>query len=355
MSLPKFANVPNSFYQELKNRISEYFETTGKARTGNFSLYSKAIILLTIFVAGYISLIFFTPNVWWAIPECIIMGITGAALSFNMMHDGAHGSFSKFPFLNTMAAHSWDVIGGSTFIWKMKHNVIHHSYTNVDGLDDDIDVKPFLRMSETQKRHGMHKFQHIYFWILYPMTYLFMIFIQDFIKYFRRKIGDIPMKKMNAVDHIDFWGFKLLFIAVFLIFPIYKVGLLSFIIGFLVFSLVNGFILSIVFQLAHTVEDTQFPKADEKTGRFDTEWAIHQLKTTANFATNNKIVCWFVGGLNFQIEHHLFPKISHIHYPAISKIIRQACKDYGVAYLEAPTVRYAVASHVSFLKQMGRG
>ncbi len=354
MSLPKFANVPNSFYSELKNRIGEYFETTGKARTGNFKLYLKAITLLTIFLAGYVHLVFFTPNIWWAIPECIIMGCTGAALSFNMMHDGAHGSFSKYPFLNAMAAHSWDVIGGSTFIWKMKHNVIHHSYTNVDGLDDDIDVKPFLRMGETQKKLKMHKYQHLYFWLLYPMTYVFMIFIQDFLKYFRRKIGDIPMKKMNTVDHIDFWGFKLLFIVLFLVVPIYMVGFKGFILGFIIFSLVNGFILSIVFQLAHTVEDTAFPTANLNTGRFEDEWAVHQVKSTANFATNNKFVCWFVGGLNFQIEHHLFPKISHIHYPAMSKIIKKACQDYGLVYLENPTVAYAVHSHVAFLKQMGR-
>jgi len=354
MSLPKFANVPHSFYNELKSRIGEYFETTGKARTGNYKLYLKAIVLLGIFLSGYVHLVFFTPPLLWAIPECIIMGCTGAALSFNMMHDGAHGSFSKFPFLNKMAAHSWDVIGGSTFIWKMKHNVIHHSYTNVDGLDDDIDVKPFLRMSETQKKRKLHKYQYLYFWLLYPMTYLFMIFIQDFIKYFRRKIGNIPMKKMNTVDHIDFWGFKLLFIALFLVLPIYMIGFGGFILGFMIFSLVNGFILSIVFQLAHTVEDTAFPTANLDTNRFEDEWAIHQIKSTANFATKNKFVCWFVGGLNFQIEHHLFPKISHIHYPAISKIIKQACIEHGLAYIEFPNVRYAVNSHVSFLKQMGR-
>jgi linoleoyl-CoA desaturase len=136
--------------------------------------------------------------------------------------------------------------------------------------------------------------------------------------------------------------------------PIYLLGFLSWLIGFLVFTFVAGFVLSIVFQLAHTVEHTSFPQPDVETGRLEDEWAVHQLKTTANFATNNKLVSWLVGGLNFQIEHHLFPKISHVHYPAISKIIRKACEDYGIIYIEYPKVRYAVASHVAFLRQMGR-
>jgi len=354
MIMPKFTNAPQSFHAELKKRISAYFDSTGKRRTGNYKLFLKAGILLTLFLAGYVHLLFLTPPAIIAIPECILLGCTAAALCFNLMHDGAHGSFSQYPLLNKMAAHSWDVIGGSTFIWKMKHNVIHHSYTNVDGLDDDIDVKPFLRMSDTQKRHELHRYQYLYFWILYPMTYLFMIFIQDFLKYFRKRIGQVPMKKMNTVDHIDFWGFKLLYIGLFLVLPIYLVGFSAFIIGFLIFSLVNGFILSIVFQLAHTVEHTSFPVVNQQTNQMEDEWAIHQIKTTANFATKNKFVSWFVGGLNFQIEHHLFPKISHVHYPAISKIIRQACQEYGIAYLEYPKVRLAVASHVAFLRQMGR-
>jgi linoleoyl-CoA desaturase len=159
---------------------------------------------------------------------------------------------------------------------------------------------------------------------------------------------------METIDHISFWFFKVVYIGLFLVLPIYMLGFKAFIIGFLLYSLVFGFILSIVFQLAHTVEHTSFPLPDEETGRFEDEWAIHQLKTTANFAPKNKFINWFVGGLNFQIEHHLFPKISHIHYPKISKIIKETCKEFGIQYIEYPKMRYAVASHIAFLKEMGR-
>jgi linoleoyl-CoA desaturase len=239
-------------------------------------------------------------------------------------------------------------------MWNQKHNVIHHAFTNVDGVDDDIDIQPWMRMSETQKKYKLHKYQHLYFWFLYSLLYIFWILVLDYIKYFKSKVGGMPLKKMTLSDHFVFWGFKLFHAFLFIGLPIYMVGFTDWLISFVIFTCVAGFVLSLVFQLAHTVEQTAFPVANVQTGKLEDEWAVHQIKTTANFATNNKLVSWLVGGLNFQIEHHLFPKISHVHYPAISKIIRQACQEYGLNYIEYPRVRLAVASHVAFLRQMGR-
>jgi linoleoyl-CoA desaturase len=354
MSIPKFSNVPYSFHTELKKRIGDYFREVGKSTTGNFHLLLKALILIAIFATIYIHLVFFTPPVVYAILESVLLGCVIAAIGFNVMHDGAHGSFSRYKWVNRLAAFSLNILGGSSFMWNMKHNIIHHAFTNVDGVDDDIDAQPFLRMSGTQKKYKMHKYQHLYFWALYCLLYLFWMFMSDYKKYFRNKIGDIPLKKMTISDHLTFWGFKLFHAFLFIGLPIYMVGFGPWLISFLIFTCVAGFVLSIVFQLAHTVEHTSFPLVDEQTGKLEDEWAIHQIKTTANFATKNKVVSWLVGGLNFQIEHHLFPKISHVHYPAISKIIRQACLEYGIVYIEYPRVRYAIASHVAFLREMGR-
>ncbi|HVZ57318.1 MAG TPA: acyl-CoA desaturase [Chitinophagaceae bacterium] len=354
MSIPKFTNLPQSFHSELKRRISAYFEEVGQATTGNYQLFLKAVILMCSLVVVYTHLVFFTPSAIWAIPECVILGGLVAAIGFNVMHDGAHGSFSKYRIVNQFAAFSLNLLGGNSFMWNVKHNVIHHAYTNVDGVDDDLDARPFLRLCETQKYHRLYRFQHLYFWMAYSLLYLYWVFVSDYRKYFLRRIGPVPLKKMSLADHLSFWGFKLLHAGLFIALPIYRVGVLDWLIGFLVASLVAGFVLSLVFQLAHTVEHTSFPVPDQQTGRMEDEWAIHQLKTTANFATRNKLVSWLVGGLNFQIEHHLFPKISHVHYPAISRIIRQACQEYGIAYIEYKRVHHAVASHVAFLRQMGR-
>lgn len=354
MNIPKFAHTTHSFHSELKKRISDYFKEVGAASTGNYQLFIKAIILVVAFVFVYIHLVFFTPPVFPALLECLVLGGLTAAIGFNVMHDGAHGSFSRYKWLNKLAALSLNFLGANNFMWKTKHNVIHHSYTNIDGVDDDIEARPFLRLCESQKFYKMHKYQHLYFWLAYSLLYLWWVFVTDYKKYFLHRIGPVPLKHMSLGDHISFWFFKLLHAFLFIALPIYYVGAIPWLVGFLVYTFFAGFVLSMVFQLAHTVEDTQFPHANAATGLMEDEWAIHQIKTTANFANHNKLVSWLVGGLNFQIEHHLFPKISHVHYPAISKIIRKACEEYGIHYIEYPRVRLAVASHVAHLRQLGR-
>jgi linoleoyl-CoA desaturase len=353
MQIPKFPQSKPSFHTELKKRITEYFNETGKSTAGDYKLWSKAFLLVSLYILLYIHLVFFTPAMLWAIIECIVFGLITAAIGFNIMHDGAHGSFSKHPLINKCAAITLCFLGGSHFMWNVKHNVIHHAYTNIDGIDDDIDAKPFLRMASTQKKYKMHKYQHLYFWFFYSLLYLYWIFFSDFRKYFGRKIGNTPLKKMAFRDHFYFWFYKIISYSILVVMPMLFAGVVATVVGFLISALVAGFILSTVFQLAHTVEHTSFPLADEGSGRMEDEWAIHQLKTTANFATGNRILSWFVGGLNFQIEHHLFPKISHVHYPAISRVIKQACAEYHIAYIEYGRMHHALISHISFLKKMG--
>ncbi|MES1218795.1 MAG: acyl-CoA desaturase [Bacteroidota bacterium] len=354
MSSPKFPKIQLSFHSELKKRINEYFINKGKATTGNSKLFFKAILLVTSLLLVYSHLVFFTPPTVWAILECILLGCIAAAIGFNVMHDGAHGSFSRYKWINSMASNFANFLGASQHMWKMKHNVIHHTYTNIHGVDDDIEARPLLRLCDEQPRYKIHKYQHFYFWAAYSLLYIYWIFVTDYKKYFSGKIGSTQLRKMTLKEHIYFWFYKLAHAFIFVALPIYMVGFGPWLIGFLTMGLVTGFVLSIVFQLAHTVEHTHFPMPDTATGKMEDEWAIHQIKTTAYFATRNKIVSWLVGGLNFQIEHHLFPKISHVHYPAISKIIRKACQDYGIPYIEYPKVRLAVASHVSYLKQLGK-
>lgn len=354
MTIPKFSNRNLSFHAELKKRINEYFKSVGKRPTGNFSLYLKAVLLIVAYVGIYIHLVFFTPIAWLAILECIVLGGLTAAIGFNIMHDGMHGSFSRNKWVNQLAGVTLNFLGANNFMWKTKHNIVHHTYTNVHGVDDDIEARPFLRLCEEQKHYSIHKYQHWYFWAAYSLLYLWWVFVTDYKKYFLRRIGPTPLQKMKFWDHVSFWGFKLLHAFLFVGLPIWMLGFKAWLIGFLPFALFSGFVLSIVFQLAHTVEHTDFPAADADTNKMQDEWAVHQLKTTANFATKNRFLSWWVGGLNFQIEHHLFPRISHVHYPAISKIVKKACQDFGIQYIEYPRMRLAVASHITHLKNLSR-
>jgi len=352
---PKFRNLNRSnFHQELKKRVNNYFEQNNISATGNWSLYFKAILFWTLYVALYVHVVFFTPdNNWIALGECLLMGGLTAAIGFNVMHDGGHGSFSKSKFWNKIAAYSVNALGASGIMWNNKHNIIHHTYTNIDGVDDDIEIKPMLRMCETQKKYKIHKYQHIYVWFLYTLLLIIWVFMTDYKKYFRKKVGVVPIKKMSAFDHFAFWIAKVGYMIMMVILPIYMVGFVSWLVGFLILSMFAGFVLSIVFQLAHTVEHTSFPEPIEGTKDIENEWAIHQLETTANFATKNKLISWLVGGLNFQIEHHLFPRISHVHYPQISKIIKETCEEFNVKYIEFKRMRQAVVSHALHLKRMG--
>lgn len=352
---PKFRNAQGfSFHQELKKRVNEYFEKNHKKPTGNFSLHFKAILLWTLYVALYVHVVFFAPLTWVALVECLLMGGLTAAIGFNVMHDGGHGSFSESKVWNKIAAYSVNALGASGLMWNTKHNIVHHTYTNIDGIDDDIEIKPMLRMCTTQKKYFIHRYQHIYVWFLYTLLLIIWVFATDYSKYFKKRVGSIAIKKLSLFDHFAFWIAKIGYYFMMIVLPVMQVGFVNWLIGFLVLAMFAGLVLSVVFQLAHTVEHTSFPVQSANSNDIENEWAIHQLETTANFATKNKLISWLVGGLNFQVEHHLFPKVSHVHYPAISKIIKSTCEEFNVKYIEFKRMRDAIISHTLHLKQMGR-
>lgn len=354
MSRVTFNNKNNVFFNELRRRVDEYFVTNNIKPTGNYKLYVKTAILLSSAAGLYITLIFFTPEQWWlSLLLCTMLGVVLAGIGFNVMHDSAHGSYSRKKWVNDIMAYSLNLMGGNSYLWKNKHNLNHHTFTNINGMDDDIDIRPWIRTNSNQPRYFYHRFQHIYWVVLYGVTYLLWVYVQDFRKYFSGKIADTKLRPMSVKDHFVFWISKLIYFALFIALPIIKLGFVEMIIGYTVMSFVCGFIISVVFQLAHIVKDTVFPLPDENTNRIEREWAIHQLATTANFSTKSKIIGWFTGGLNFQVEHHLFPKISHVHYPKISEFVKETCEKFNVKYIEYPNLISALRSHVEYLRLAG--
>ncbi len=349
---PKFQSQ-SPFFEELKTKIQEYFQEKKIERSGGLRLFFKALFLVAILVTAYLCLIIGKPDLGLSLVFWALLSFATITIGFNVMHDGSHGSFSDNKFLNNLAAWSLSILGGSAQMWYMKHTVIHHTYTNIDGIDDDIDIQPFMRMSESQKKYKFHRFQHIYALVMYASLYLLWIFFLDINKYFKKKIGLVTLPKMKWYQHVSFWAVKIFHIVFFIIIPLNALGLVNFIIGYLMFTLITGLVVSIVFQLAHTVEDTAFPTIPDNN-RMELDWATHQVITTANFATKSRLVSWLVGGLNFQVEHHLFPNISHIHYPKIHPIVKSVCAKYGIEYHEHKTVMNAVISHLKYLRQMGK-
>lgn len=352
MAKVSFNNNKQVFYSSLKKSVDEYFTSNNIRKTGNWKLYHKALILIPLSIVVYIFLLTGTYSALTGTLLSFVLGFSLVSIAFNVMHDACHGSFSRKKWVNELMGLSMNALGSNAFIWKIKHNVIHHTYTNVDGIDDDIAKSPLLRHCTTQKWMPAHRFQFIYMFLLYSLSTILWVFLTDMIKYFSRKIVVTEMK-ISLKEHIIFWSSKILYLGFYAVIPILVVGWLPWLVAYLIVNLTMGLTLALVFQLAHVVEKTSFEEAGNEPKLIDAEWAVHEIRTTANFAPKNAIVSWFAGGLNYQIEHHLFPRVSHIHYPALSAIVEEHCYRSGLPYHSYPTMQSAIYSHIKLMKQLG--
>ncbi len=359
MSKKKFAakvtfnNTNRVFFQSLKNSVEAYFLNNNLKKTGNWRMYTKAIILMPSALAVYIILLTVTMPAVVGILLCALLGLLLGSIGFNVMHDACHGSYSSKKWVNETLGLTLNAIGGNAFFWKQKHNILHHTYTNIAGIDDDIAQSKFLRQNPSQPWMPVHKYQHIYLTLAYSLSLFMWVGLRDFEKYFTRRIHNSPVQPMSTKEHVTFWASKILYPFFYIILPILSVGWLPWLIGYLTMGVVTGIFIAYVFQLAHAVEGPEFESVGLDDKLIEAEWAVHQIKTTANFAPKNKIVSWLVGGLNYQVEHHLFPRVCHIHYPALSEIVSEHCQRFGLPYHSFPTVTHAIVSHVRTMKKLG--
>ena len=348
-----FSTNNTSFFKDLRNKVNNYFAEKNLLKSGGGKGYIKGLTMILSAAIMYSLLLFVSMPIPLAIVLCMLLGLHLAMIGFNVMHEGGHQSFSRHLWINKVSAYFLNVLGGNAHYWSIKHNINHHTYTNIEGVDSDIDVRPFMRLHEGQPLRSFHRYQHIYWVVLYGISYLAWVFYDDFVKYFTGKVTPISgRKKLSLKEHVIFWFTKLAYMTVYMFIPILLVGWLPWLVGFLIITITCGLTISIVFQLAHVVEGTRFHIGSE--GDIQQDWAIHQLSTTSNFGTSSKLLFWVLGGLNFQIEHHLFPKISHIHYPAISRIVKETCQECQIAYHEYSSMFKAIASHLIHLRRLGR-
>ncbi|HIF49038.1 MAG TPA: acyl-CoA desaturase [Cytophagales bacterium] len=357
LSLPKFSNIDsNKFFKTLNKRVNDYFKESKIRKTGNWKLYLKTVIIFSMFIVPYFFIIVFDPNQWISLMLIILSSIGMAGVGMNIMHDGNHGSFSNRKWVNKLMGSSIYILAGNAYNWQIQHNVLHHTFTNIHGHDEDLAAGRILRFSKHSKWFPYHKYQHFYSFLLYGLMTINWAITGDFfqtIRYLKRKLSfkkSISPKK----QWINLIFTKIIYFTIWIVLPMVFLNLAwwKILIGFFVMHYIAGIILTIVFQLAHVVEKVEMP-LPSNLGNMKNSWAIHQLFTTSNFSTNNKILNWFSGGLNFQVEHHLFPKISHIHYKKISKIVKKTVLEFNLPYNEYRTTRDAIKSHFNFLKLMG--
>lgn len=342
----------DTLMKALRADVDAYFEETGLSRGDQPAMWAKAIFILSWLWASYFVLLFAGLPAAANVAVAVSLGLAMAGVGFNIMHDGGHGAFSKSKVANRWLFRTLDMMGASSWVWKHQHNRAHHSYTNLAGHDEDIETDGMIRMSPQQEWRPHHRFQHFYSWILYGFLVPKWVFYDDFAILAKGVIGSTKVRPPKGAELAVFIGGKLLaitfvFVIPLILFPVWNVlGIYA------ITATVAGVTLAIVFQLAHAVDGTAFPSVE--SDRMSSTFSEHQLATTSNFAPHNRLLTWYVGGLNFQVEHHLFPTIAHAHYPALARIVRERAEREGVPHLSHPTFFAAIRAHYRHLKSLGR-
>lgn len=341
------------FRRELRRRVEELIRKRRIRERDCPRMYFKTAVVLAAFALSYGLLVFAVRTWWQALPLAVLLGLTIAEIGFNIQHDGGHKAYSSRPWVNKLMAMTLDLVGGSSYMWRWKHVVFHHMYVNVAGHDTDIDLGIFGRLSPQQPRRGVYRWQQWYLWPLYGLMAIKWHFYDDYRDFITGRMGVNRFPRPRGWELVLFVGGKLVFLALAFGIPLLFHPLWVVLLFYVITVGVLGVALSVVFQLAHAVEEARFPAPQPGTTRMQEPWAVHQVEATVDFARSNRLVSWLVGGLNFQIEHHLFPTICHANYPTISNVVEDTCREYGVPYKANPSFHAAVASHYRWLKHMG--
>jgi linoleoyl-CoA desaturase len=360
MSKPKtltFSATNRDFSATLNKRVNEYFKNHNLSKHANSEMVVKTVCM---FVAYFLPYVLIMTGIVSSLPALLVsllvmsLGLGGIGLS--VMHDANHGAYAKRTWINTILGYSMNLIGANAFNWKMQHNVMHHTFTNVHDEDEDISPRGALRLSPHSEWKKLHRYQFIYAWFLYGLMTIVWLFFKDFIRLSMYHKNGL-MKKQNASATREWFiliGTKLLYIGYIFILPVIFTSLSwwAVLIGIFIMHYIAGFILAIIFQPAHVVEGTAYPLPDENR-HMENNWAVHQLLTTSNFGNNSRWFSWYVGGLNFQIEHHLFPNICHVHYRKIAVLVKETASEFGLPYRSTRTFFEALISHMRILRQLG--
>lgn len=342
------------FGKTVKERVDLYFEENGISKHANLQMVVKTIVMLTFFLGSYGLIISGQFSLGWMWFLTFVMGVAAAGIGFSISHDALHGAYSSNKSVNRALGYTFDMLGANGYIWKITHNIIHHTYTNIHGHDEDLEVAGFIRLSPHSEYQMIHRVQHILAFFAYSLAMVFWVFVKDYKNFLKSNIGPYDSKTHPVSEWVILFVTKALVYTYMLVIPMLLLDItwIQLIIGFLTFQLTTGLIVGIIFQLAHVVEETDHPQPNEEN-MIDEHWMIHEMITTNNFARDNKALCWYVGGLNFQIEHHLFPKVCSVHYPAISPIVEKTAIEFGIPYNMHDTFFEAVGSHYRTLKKFG--
>jgi len=345
------------FIRDLRKTVTDYFETKKISKYGNFNLVIKTVFMMVLYLGPFALMFLGVITSFWGVFACwVSAGVGMSGVGMVTMHDANHNSFSKNQSINKFLGNTIYLLGGFPATWKHQHNTLHHGFTNIDGHDEDINPGPFLRLSPHKPLYKVHKLQHLYAWFFYGLMTIAWITAKDFKQLYTYKKNNAPLS--NKLSYTQLLVIlilsKILYYVIFMIIPIIILPLAWYwiVVFFVVMHFTSGFLLTVIFQTAHVVPTSEYPLPNEE-GTIENNWAVHQLYTTSDFSPKNRILSWLMGGLNFQVEHHLFPDISHVHYHKISDIVKLMAKKYNLPYYVQPSFIKAVSEHAKMLKRLG--
>ena len=345
------------FYATVRQRVDAYFAERQLSRHADGRMVMKSVVMIGAYLLPFVAILLLGLPFWADLLLWALMGFALAGIGMSVMHDANHGAYSDNDTVNYLMGHTLTMLGGSVYNWKLQHNHLHHMYTNIVHADDDISDKVMLRFSPHTETKPSHRFQYLYAFFFYGISTLYWTLAKDFLqlaRYTKHGVNKAAGAEQRNVI-LRLWVSKVVYVFAMLVLPTLAFGvpITEVLIGFFLMHFIAGVVLTFVFQLAHTVEGTTHPLPNER-GIIENDWAAHQLQTTVNFARHNKWLSWYVGGLNYQVEHHLFPKVCHVHYPQIAPIVQQTAQEFGLPYLQNNTFGDALHAHFALLKRLGK-
>ena len=336
----KFENNNNPFFEELNYNISNFLKTNNY----NFNSFHPLIAIETaLSVCGYLFSIYKinqTGDYWYAALNAFFTIRFGF-----LMHSGNHASSSPYPIVNRIISYCMDLGGASSLIWRHEHQLSHHLYTNIIGKDNDCDIgNPIIRLHPHIKHRWWHRYQ-------LPILFLGMTFglykwiFAEFYTLYSRKIGSVNMKYPTKIDFIINIIFKIFFLVSFIFLPTYYFGFKQAMILLFIRQSITSLVIENIFIVNHIQPSLHSHNSE-------IHWSINQIKTSCNWSSNSRFFNWFTGGLNNQIEHHLFPTMNPYLYTRISPIVKNTCKKHHIPYNDFPTFWDAWISMIKFIHRL---
>jgi linoleoyl-CoA desaturase len=331
-----------SFPKVLRRRLEAFFADADLSPKADPMMWGKIAVGMAVLAGSWTALYLLRPGGWEFVAFYVLGGLAQTFLLLKI---------SPRPGINKSLNYVFDLCGISSYMWRILHHRGHHSCINLHGEDDAIEGRGLFRFTPHDPRLSLHRFQHIYALFLYALFSLEYVFVSDFQSFFMPGHAYLTRTRHPLREYVVLFAGKAFYLTYMLVLPVVviKEPLLLVLAAFFVVHLIVGISVVLVFQTTHVIEDTYFPldRNEFENGVY------HVFATTADYATENPVVSWLVGGLNHHVVHHLCPYVCHTHYAPLTRIVKETAEEFGVPYRQHATMTRAVWHHLQLLKQLG--